>query len=550
MKNYINIFRKFYIMKIYNYLSVFLLAAGAFALASCSKEDNLGVENMGGTGLQISVTDAGYPVTRAIDQAYKTNFADGDAIGVFAVRGGKVVDGINNRKFTLTEGNWELDGEPIEYKGTEFKYMKFFAYYPYSEDVKFDASKYDSTTKEGDPFESLVNSWVIGENQSGGNYTQYDLMTSSSDAEGERLQGKVAFVMEHRMALTVFEMPKLTYDFTNPGVDDYQISVGPSDFNINGKKAQPHYDASTNTYMALVNPDKEFTVTGSYMGASEMEYSAKGNLAGGSAKKFTIKDGSKITHTLAIGDYFCSDGSLVSKDSETVPSNVIGVVVYAGNPQPHVMAPDACSETQDALYRDFPGCSHGMVLSLRNAVLEDGTATSQYRTGKSATYDAWFDADEDWAGKFVYCNSERDGNLKNDALTMFPAFFGYNNTMLMTMVTEEQKASPTTCDNAYGFIKAYRDAVEVPPTATPWYVPSIRCWQQVADNLTAVNKGLAKADGEELISTTNGSNTGHYWSSTMRNAQNQWTHAMEGGAYFKEAERGSRAGQFRMMLAF
>ena len=58
------------------------------------------------------------------------------------------------------------------------------------------------------------------------------------------------------------------------------------------------------------------------------------------------------------------------------------------------------------------------------------------------------------AGKFVYCNSNRDGNLKNDALTMFPAFFGYNNTVLMTMVTEEGKGSHSTCDNAYSFIVA------------------------------------------------------------------------------------------------
>ena len=99
---------------------------------------------------------------------------------------------ISNRKFTFKEGNWELEGEPIEYKGTEFKYMKFFAYYPYSENVKFDAGKWDAATQTGDPFESYVNTWNIQSDQSGDNYTKQDLMTSSSDAEGERLQGKVS----------------------------------------------------------------------------------------------------------------------------------------------------------------------------------------------------------------------------------------------------------------------------------------------------------------------------------------------------------------------
>ncbi len=540
-------------MKIHKFLSVFLFTAGALALASCSKEDNLGMDLTDMQGLQISVTDAGYTPqagSRAIDQAYKTTFTDGDAIGVFAVRSGKIVEGIENRKFTLKEGNWELDGEPIEYKGTEFKYMKFFAYYPYNESVRFDAAKYDATAQTGDPFEAYVNSWTIGADQSGNNYTKYDLMTSSSDAEGERLQGKVAFTMVHRMGLTIFEMPKLTYDFTNPGIDDYLATVGPSGFVINGQESQPRYDAATNTYMALVNPGKDFTINGSYVGAQEMEYSASGNLASGSAKKFTIKDESKVTYTLAIGDYFCADGSLVSKDADNVPANAIGVVVYAGNPQPHVYAPDACSETQDALYRDYPNCSHGLVLSLNNAVLADGTATSQYHTGKTGTYDTWFDADEDWSGKFVYCNSNRDGNLKNDALTMFPAFFGYNNTVLMTMVTEDGKGSPSTCDNAYSFITAYREAVSVPSSSTPWYLPSIKDWQQVADNLTNINKGIAKVGGEEMTSVANGDLTGHYWSSTQRNETYQWTHGMEGGAYNLICERGSRAGQFRMMLAF
>lgn len=35
-----------------------------------------------------------------------------------------------------------------------------------------------------------------------------------------------------------------------------------------------------------------------------------------------------------MGDYYCADGSLVSKDAEIVPNNVIGIVCYVGNIQP------------------------------------------------------------------------------------------------------------------------------------------------------------------------------------------------------------------------
>lgn len=538
-------------MKLSAYLSIALLAAGMSATVSCSQENEPDLTASSVQGLTISISDSGYATTdgtRAIDQAYKTTFTDGDAIGVFAVRSGKVVEKISNRKFTFKEGNWELEGEPIEYKGTEFKYMKFFAYYPYSEDVKFDAGKWDAATQTGDPFESYVNTWNIQSDQSGDNYTKQDLMTSSSDAEGERLQGKVAFTMTHRMSLVVLEMPKLTYDFTNPGLDDYQMNVSPADFQINGKAAHPHYDAATHTYLALVNPGKDFTIGGSYTGTQLMEYSAKGNLQGGNAKKYTIKDAGKISYTLAVGDYFCADGSLVSKDAETVPANVVGIVAYAGNPQPHVMAPDACSDVQDALFRDYPSASHGLILALNNAALEDGSTTSQYHSGKSGTYDTWFDDDAEWAGKFVYCNTSRNGSLKNDVLAMYPAFFGYNNTVLMTMVTEEGKGSPSTCDHAYKFIQAYRSAVELPASASPWYLPSAKELQQVADNLSQLNSSLTKAGGQELVSTT--AQSGHYWTSVLRSEVYQWTHGMEGGLYTVLAERGSRAGQFRMMAAF
>lgn len=68
--------------------------------------------------------------------------------------------------------------------------------------------------------------------------------------------------------------------------------------------------------------------------------------------------------------------------------------------------------------------------------------------------------------------------------------------------------------------------------------------------LTNINKSIIKVGGEEMTSVDNGALTGHYWLSTQRNDTFQWTHGMDGGAYNLICERGSRAGQFRMMLAF
>ena len=102
-----------------------------------------------------------------------------------------------------------------------------------------------------------------------------------------------------------------------------------------------------------------------------MEYEAKGTLEGGTAKMYTIEDKSKINHTLQVGDYFCADGKIVSVDAETVPENVIGIVCYVGNSQPSVTHTELYSAEVDALRRDFPACTHGIVLSIKNSVVKD-----------------------------------------------------------------------------------------------------------------------------------------------------------------------------------
>ena len=254
-----------------------------------------------------------------------------------------------------------MDGNPIEYDSERFKNITFYAYYPYQENVAFDPAAED-------PFAEFVGNWEIAADQGGSKYTKSDLMTSTSQAEAGRLQGKVTFTMNHRMALAVFKMPKLVYDFTNGGLDDYSLDVAPKELLINDVETTPYYDAASGTYMALVKPETNYSISCTYQGTQEKMINPTGSLAGGKAKMYTIKDeNNKLDYTLNIGDYFCADGNLVSVNDGTVPDNAIGVVCYVGNPQPHVTHPDNYTETNDALYRDYPNCVHGLVLSLKDA---------------------------------------------------------------------------------------------------------------------------------------------------------------------------------------
>lgn len=118
------------------------------------------------------------------------------------------------------------------------------------------------------------------------------------------------------------------------------MNVAPKELFINDVKTTPYYDAASGTYMALVKPETDYSISGTYQGAKEMSFSAAGSLAGGKAKMYTINDPNKISYTLQIGDFLCADGNLVSIDDKIVPDNAIGVICYVGNPQPHVTHPE------------------------------------------------------------------------------------------------------------------------------------------------------------------------------------------------------------------
>lgn len=522
-------------MKIYNYISMLFLA-GAAVVASCSQNEELTGETPDSLqGFQISVSDEGFMdesgKTRATENGYITRFSNGDAIGIFAVRGETVVEDIKNRKFTLTDGYWELTdgGDPIEYKGSQFQRMTFYAYYPYNANVTFDPTKVD-------PFETYVNNWKIGSEQNEGNYTQYDLMTSTGSVQGDRLKGQIAFTMQHRMALAVVKMPNLTYSFTNGGIDDYLLPLAAGSFTVNNTQATPYYQESTDTYRFLVNPNKEFSIKGTYTGVSEMEYEAKGTLEGGTAKMYTIEDKSKINQTLQVGDYFCADGKIVSVDAETVPESVIGIVCYVGNIQPSVTH-EAYTETQDALRRDHPGCTHGLVVAMNYAEYNDSKTSVFSPQSRDYFYGNWFNSDDDWTGKFINTDTK---TTDAEGVAALP-FLGYNHTELMINSPSWENA----CQAGVNFVQAYRTKVVAPNITSDWFLASLKELDLLFRLKSTINARLKAVGGDELLEGS------RHWSNAERtgNTQIVYQHNFSTGV-INDKRRNEGAGYFRMMLAF
>lgn len=532
-------------MKVYNYISMILLAGTAIFTSCTQGEEPDGGKMDSLNGFQISVSDNGFqdldtPQTRATESGYTTKFADGDAIGVFAVKGSSVVSDINNRKFTMTEGIWELDGNAIEYKSSEFRGMKFYAYYPFDENVTFEADK-------DDPFETYVSNWKVGNDQSGENYTKYDLMTSIGDVQGERLKGLITFTMEHRMALAVMEKPQIVYDFTNEGIDDYVLKTNFTSFTLGGNSVTPHYQESTETYRFLVNPGKEYSIKSTYTGVKEMECEAKGTQNGGTAQLYKINDPNKYTQELAVGDYYCADGSIVSKSAGTVPDNAIGVVFYVGNPQPSVTHPNTYTETIDALRRDYPECTHGLVLAINNA------NTDRIRFGEDKKmYSSFMTADD----KVLYVSPEAG---KDD--TVIPGFMGYNNTRLMEMAV--QQSLEGAVKNAMTNLNSYRESVVVPAMTTPWFLGSTEELKTIKAVFADINSSIKKLGGTELVSSdisgiavgNKDGDTTFYWTSTERNTDWVWCNSMgtangDSSGSGRASRKDSSKGWFRLSFAF
>ena len=150
-----------------------------------------------------------------------------------------------------------------------------------------------------------------------------------------------------------------------------------------------------------------------------------------------------------IGDFYYSDGSY----STTLDSSktVIGVVFYVGDP----------TATDNALKRDHPNCSHGLVLALtetKNVFWQTGAR--QYNN----TVSAWVEANG------LDYQTLVSGIECTDPMNQIN---GYNNTKAIEAfnAAPENAAWPVT---AMDVLDEHRRTVAAPETSSGWYFPSIK----------------------------------------------------------------------------
>ena len=444
-------------MKIQNIYHLLQAALFLLLAVSCTQEEFPAVQDKA-QQLTISVTDGGYTsavdgkTTRAVENGYTTEFTEGDACGLFMVRGlypdKKMI--YSNVKLTAerdaSTGNlvWKPEAGTTLAGGLSDE--EYHLYYPYKADLDDMVISHMLEAAIRDLqrpfFNPLVNSWTIKDDQSSyADYTASDLMTASCTPTLENGKLRLDFVMAHELALAVIEMPKTVYKFTDANVPDYTV---PSEATFTGT-AKPLRMAD-GTYRYLVHSSMP-AIEGSYdEGNREFTINTSAPLpVPGEYKKYKV-DGAAETiknHTLQVGDFFLADGNLLPKEteaSEVRAANVAGIV-FQTDPK----------RIGQAEKNKLGGNVHGLVMAVMNI----------------ATRREWglFGMDEG----LTTCRTKADNY--ND-------ISGYGNY-------EHIRANRGSFANYPAFKAAddYNTICPVPSTTTGWYLPASGQWWDILQNL-------------------------------------------------------------------
>lgn len=423
----------------------------AFIVLSCEKQgyDTVPAENIG--------------ITMSVD-GFKSE--DGNVIsvpelngeispaGLFAVIDGKIIGGYENIMLDVTSENNKiilnineetLNGLPLE--------ADYFIYWPYSGSLTFtpDPSKDEA---EGF-FQDLAGKWETQEDQS----RLEDFMNSLLMYGTSRIvDGQLDFKMEHAMGLLQFELPGIKYQFTNEDFDiaDYDILYDGSFENV------IPYRADDGQYLFLTNPENEDKLSGKF---GQYDWSIDNTAANGECRKVVIGNGLSIReHCLKTGDFFCSDGSLISKDApkeEVAAANVVGMVFQIdpariGNGERLALG----------------GTAHGLVVACK--VAADGKLNAWYsKDGESSRDETEIGLENILVNDDAYATYQ----LANNDIE------GYRNNTLIR--TERKEDYDNGCYPAFKTAEDFgKEAGALSTTGTTgWYLPSNGQLLDVARNL-------------------------------------------------------------------
>lgn len=532
--------------KYIGYASALMLG---FAMVSCSSDIDTSERGSQAGYLTFNITEEGNNNSRATTSAaMKTSFEIGDKAGVFAVKNGVVMEEINNISLICNQyGEWEPE-TPIVYDKDQLQGVQFYAYYPYSKTATIDAA-------QTDPFGHMVSNYELTMQQgSKDSYEACDLMTTPAARVDEAALNTVKLSMRHRMAMVCVELPNASYVFPDQDIDTYVLSRATDEkFYLGGEEVMPFKDDATQQYRLIVKPATAEALSIGYtnnLGERDTFHTASlTNIKQGQCAKYTVAGGVNLKEwTLQVGDYYCADGNLLSKDATaediTAKGDVIGIIFKIG--------------TSTAVKQSGSNFTHAEVLALADY----GKAAWGVSKSAGGSWGSWYTNFGMTSPSRSTINGQStprdtEANLQEVGLTY---------TQKWLSIPEDYTLDNVQQDYWSGMHKVYAEWSEanILPTglATPWYVPSLREWLNIKSQTTILEAQIAKANGAKLwkddfawiTKNDNKENVG-YWSCTPRSEDITWQFTGLGTAdhleYDYVAGRASQVQQYyRFMFAF
>lgn len=468
-------------MKRNKFIYAIMFVCTLFA-TSCSNEEDINLPATQGS-IRFNFSDSGVHNTvstkATTDKEYKTTFEEGDKIGLYAFASTKAtsaITGYENVCLTYQGGEWvttEGDGTTLTYDD-QLRNATFHAYYPYQKNVTLSGTA-------SSPFTTLINSWVINTDKS---YTENDLMTGSGTASTNNNDITVSIALKHEMAMIVVGLSGgITYKFTNqdPELSDYTASSGEATFSINNTDVTSLAETINGKYRFLVKPETDATLNVSYGGKTYTQENV--NIPASKYQEYSVGSNSSsepIEFELSVGDYYCSDGTLIESNAELtteIKAKIIGVVYYVGNPQPGSTGLNYNPKYIDILAAEHPSCTHGLVYAIKSANTENAVTSwggESFGNGKVSDYYTTYNYDVGTANKYIWETSSSNYGAR---------MLGYDYTAVLTANKVD-----------YPTLFQHLDQTDAPSVSSGWYLPSYGELKLLATGILDEKSGIITID--------------------------------------------------------
>lgn len=465
----------------------FLLSAVALAVLGACTNDEYEGRDMAGSKLAVSAS-INEVRTRVSDNG--TDWTTGDVIGVSDDQ----ANANTNVPYATANGDGVFApvGESIYVLGGNE--INFSAYYPYDAELSGNAISFN-VTEEGN----------------------HDYMYASTTANREN--PNAAFTFNHMMTKLTFtfkagtgatEGTALTWAVNGVTVDGTfdvttgTVTAGSTKGNI-GKSTTvgatssvilpPLAEANTESVIFSLTIGEKYyegTITPALAASTDYQYNidlsqldegeplniSQPTLNGWTPSEeggITLEESAPKNAVIEVGDFYLNDGTTIDKTvvlTAEMKEKVVGVVFYAGNPQPSVLyaGTEGYDAENDLLLRDFPNCTNGLVLSLPEEKGSHFCDTDLTTTGLMNT---WFMTQAEvpgiYSARYAWdeassavgtsgANSDAENNI-----------LGYNNTYLWKQFAQAKSVDVT----ALNTLAAYAEAHPLPEEQTSgWYIPS------------------------------------------------------------------------------